>query len=122
MSDELAKACDKLGIGRYAQHVFLCTGPKCCSEEVGMASWEALKAELKDSPLGVSCFRTKVGCLRVCADGPIVVSYPDGTWCSGMTPDRIARYVREHLVEGRPVDEWTFARNPLPNPAAEESP
>ena len=32
-----------------------------------------------------------------------------------MTADRIPRFVQEHLVEGKPIEEWIFARNPLPN-------
>jgi (2Fe-2S) ferredoxin len=30
-----------------------------------------------------------------------------------MTPERIPRFVQEHLIEGRPVAEWVFAHNPL---------
>ena len=50
--------------------------------------------------------------------GPILVVYPEGTWYMGMTADRIPRFVQEHLAEGRPVEEWIFARNALPNATA----
>ena len=36
-----------------------------------------------------------------------------------MTPDRIPRFVQEHLIEGKPVEEWILARNPLPSPAGQ---
>ncbi len=111
---DLPTAVAKLGIGSYARHVFLCTGPTCAASEVGMAAWEALKSALKASGLGNACFRTKVGCLRVCCSGPTLVVYPEGTWYHGMTADRMERFVREHLVEGRPIEEWIFARNSLP--------
>jgi (2Fe-2S) ferredoxin len=39
--------------------------------------------------------------------------YPEGTWYAGMMAERIPRFVQEHLVEGRPVEEWVFARGPL---------
>lgn len=113
--DPLRSAVQKHGIGTYQRHVFLCTGPKCCSEETGLAAWEALKKSLKDSPLGTSCFRTKVGCLRVCCNGPALLVYPEGTWYQDMTADRIPRLVQEHLIENRPIKEWIFACNPLPN-------
>lgn len=118
---ELPMVAEKLGIGQYRRHVFLCTGETCCTAEAGQKAWEALKKELKDRNLSLStgpnaCYRTKAGCLRVCQDGPIAVVYPDGTWYSGMTADRIPRLVQEHLIEGRPVTEWTFASNPLPHP------
>jgi (2Fe-2S) ferredoxin len=106
----------KLGIGSYRRHVFLCTGPNCCTPEEGLKAWEALKAQLKEHNLGAgerACYRTKVGCLRICCHGPTMVVYPEGTWYHGMSADRIPQFVRQHLIENRPVAEWIFARNPL---------
>ena len=62
------------------------------------------------------------GCLRICVHGPTMVVYPEGTWYNGMTADRIPQFVRQHLVEGRPVEEWVFARNPLAAPAGGPTP
>jgi (2Fe-2S) ferredoxin len=123
IDDDLQKAAAKLGIGNYGRHVFLCTGPSCCTPEVGQAAWEALKLALKDSGLTAGptgCQRSKVGCLRICCHGPTMVVYPEGTWYYGMTAENIPRFVRQHLVEGRPVEEWIFARNPLPLVTGEE--
>jgi (2Fe-2S) ferredoxin len=114
----LQTIADKVGIGRYHRHVFLCTGPKCCTPETGLASWEALKQALKDKGLlegPDACYRTKVGCLRICQQGPTMLVYPEGTWYHGMTPDRIEEFVKQHLMEGRPIEEWIFARNALPS-------
>jgi (2Fe-2S) ferredoxin len=120
-TESLPVIAEKLGIGHFHRHVFLCIGPDCCSPDVGDAAWQALKRELKDRSLSLcrgpnECYRTKVQCLRICTNGPIVVVYPEGTWYSGMTADRIPRFVHEHLEEGRPVEEWIFARNALPKP------
>lgn len=115
--EQLQAAASKLGIGAYQRHVFLCTGPTCCTPDAGQAAWEALKQQLKDGNLLFgpnACYRTKVGCLRICCHGPTLVVYPEGTWYHGMTAERIPRFVRQHLVEGNPVREWVFARNPLP--------
>lgn len=114
--DILQKAVTKIGVGKIQRHVFLCLGPKCCTPEAGEASWELLKQKLKEAGLqgGDSiCQRTRVGCLRICCHGPTMVVYPEGTWYKEMTPDKIDRFVREHLVEGKPIEEWIFARNPL---------
>ena len=114
--DQLEAAVAKQGIGAYHRHVFLCTGPSCCTPEVGTAAWEALKSQLKDKGLtsGPSaCYRTKVGCLRICCQGPTMVVYPEGTWYHGMTAERIPQFVQQHLVEGKPITEWVFAENPL---------
>src|SRR5437763_11080502 len=107
-ADQLNAAVQKLGIGTYMRHVFLCTGPRCCSDEAGQQAWEALKHELKARfPLAGpnNCYRTRVACLRICCQGPTMVVYPEGTWYHGMTADRIPRLVQQHLVEGRPIDE-----------------
>ena len=116
-NETLEVAVAKLGIGHYHRHVFLCLGPTCCPEPIGLAAWEALKVELKNSGLGNACQRTKAGCLRVCVAGPTLVVYPEGTWYHGMTADRMPRFVREHIVGGAPIEEWIFARNPLPHEA-----
>jgi (2Fe-2S) ferredoxin len=121
-SEKLTEIADKLLIGEYHRHVFLCIGDSCCTAEVGAAAWETLKEELKRRNLSLAtgpcaCYRTKVQCLRVCTGGPILVVYPEGTYYSGMTAERIPEFVQKHLVEGQPIEEWVFARNPLPLPA-----
>jgi (2Fe-2S) ferredoxin len=117
MSDEVKQQLEtvtaKLGIGSYRRHVLLCTGPNCCTPEDGLKAWEMLKQQLKEHNLG-ACYRTKVGCLRICCQGPTMVVYPEGTWYHGMTADRIPQFVQQHLVQNQPVEQWIFARNVLP--------
>ncbi len=60
-----------------------------------------------------ACYRTKVGCLRICKGGPVAVVYPEGVWYEGITPERVPELVRRHLVGGEVVVEWVFARNPI---------
>ena len=119
--EQLETVAAKLGIGTYKRHVLLCTGPNCCTPEVGMAAWDVLKSQIKEHDLGAgenACYRTKVGCLRICVHGPTMLVYPEGTWYHGMTADRIPRFVQQHLIEGRPVEEWVFAQNELPGDKA----
>jgi (2Fe-2S) ferredoxin len=114
--EELQAVAAKLGIGHYRRHVFLCTGPNCCTPEVGQAAWESLKKTLKEHGLSAgpdACYRTKVGCLRICCSGPTLVVYPEGTWYHGMTAERIGEFVQQHLVDNRPIQKWIFAENPL---------
>lgn len=124
--DKLKALADKLLIGEYHRHVFLCIGDACCTPEAGATAWEALKGELKRRNLSLTtgpnaCYRTKAQCLRVCAGGPIMVVYPEGTYYCGMTADRIPEFVQKHLVEGQPIEDWVFARNPLPSPGGTEA-
>ena len=110
---KLARIANELLIGQFHRHVLLCVGDACCNDvgkKAAQAAWDALKDALKARGLSLAtgplaCYRTKVGCLRVCAGGPILVVYPEGLWYAGMTADRIERFVQEHLVDGRPIEE-----------------
>jgi (2Fe-2S) ferredoxin len=115
---KLQQVAEQLKIGSYSRHVFLCVGDACCSKEQGEAAWKTLKDLLKEKKISLSegpkaCYRTKVGCLRVCIGGPILVVYPEGYWYSGMTAERIPEFIERHIEMGEPIEEWIFAKNPL---------
>ncbi len=101
----------KAGLASARRHLFLCLGPDCCPPEDGERLWSLLKERIRETR--VPAMRTKAQCFRICAGGPWLVVYPEGVWYGGVTPERLDRIVREHLLDGRPVEEWIAARNPL---------
>ena len=67
--------------------------------------------DLMDVESGV--YRSKVDCLRICKQGPIMVSYPDGTWYHSCSPEVLEKILQQHVLGGVPVEEYRFAEGNL---------
>jgi len=110
---------NKLSLNQIQKHLFLCadqTKPLCCSQEIGLESWNYLKKRLKELGLDTPhsntnpyIFRTKANCLRICQAGPILLVYPDGVWYHSATPEVIERVIQEHLLNNKIVEEYVIS-------------
>ncbi len=92
-------------------HVLICRGPDCLSRGA-QETYTAFTRELAERDLPEDeIVQTQVGCVGpMCGSGPVVCSYPSGTWYGGVGPDDAAEIVDEDLRAGRPVERLAAVR------------
>lgn len=86
----------------YRAHVLVCGGTGCTSSGSG-SILNRLEAELKKHGLQEEVKIVKTGCFGLCALGPIMVVYPEGSFYSHITPENVEEIVEEHLLKGNVV-------------------
>ena len=88
-------------------HVLVCGGTGCTSSG-SRAILDKLADELKAKGLEDEVKIVQTGCFGLCALGPIMIIYPEGTFYSRVTPEDVEEIVSEHLLKGRIVDRLVY--------------
>ena len=88
-------------------HVLCCGGTGCTSSG-SQKIQDAFVREIEKQGLSEEVKVVQTGCFGLCALGPVVILYPDGTFYSRVEESDVAEIVSEHLLKGRPVERLVY--------------
>ena len=91
----------------YRSHVLVCGGTGCTSSG-SQAIIDKFEAEIEKNGLKDEVAVVRTGCHGLCALGPIVLIYPEGSFYSMVKVDDVAEIVSEHLLKGRVVTRLLY--------------
>ena len=86
----------------YRSHVLVCGGTGCTASN-SLKMIEELETQIEKCKLQDEVKVVLTGCFGLCAEGPIVVVYPEGAMYTMVQLEDIKEIVEEHLVKGRIV-------------------
>ncbi len=96
----------------YDKHVFFCThqrepGEGCCNNFGAQQMRDYVKNKVKALGLSVEGNRIRInsaGCMDRCAEGPVLVVYPEGVWYTYVDESDLDEIIEQHLKNGRIVE------------------
>ena len=91
----------------YRSHVLVCGGTGCTSSG-SQAIIDTFEAEIEKNGLKEEVAVVRTGCHGLCALGPIVLIYPEGTFYSMVKKEDVPEIVAEHLLKGRVVTRLLY--------------
>ncbi len=94
-----------LGEGQYGLMVCAGTGCVACNS---LKVRRRLEEELDRRGLTERVRVFISGCNGFCAEGPILVVYPEGIFYRKLRPEDVSRLVEEHFVKGKPVEDFLY--------------
>ena len=97
----------------YRSHVLVCGGTGCTSSG-SQQIIQTLKEELKKNRLQNEVAVVKTGCHGLCAEGPVMIVYPEAVFYSKVRPEDVEEIVSEHLLKGRIVERLVYHETQAP--------
>ncbi len=89
-------------------NVMICGGTGCTSSGSKKIQ-EEFKRCIKDFGLEKEVQIVQTGCFGLCALGPVVIIYPDGTFYSRVTVEDVKEIVESHLFKGHIVERLVYS-------------
>jgi NADH-quinone oxidoreductase subunit F len=92
---------------RFKMQIAVCGGAGCVSSNCAEVL-NAFKEELAASGLTEQVQVIETGCMGLCAAGPVAIVYPSRIFYTKLTPEAARKIVKEHIISGTPILEYTF--------------
>lgn len=92
---------------QYEKEILVCAGTGCISSKSGEFV-DALKEELAKNELTNKVNIVKTGCFGLCAQGPIVIIYPEAVFYHQVQPKHAKKIVSDHLIKGKLVEKLLY--------------
>lgn len=97
----------KLNSQSIKKEIVVC-GNRNCHQNGSGDVFDAFKSEIDKEKLKKRVDVKQVGCLGLCALGPIIVVYPDKTFYCKVKPGDVGRILKEHIVNGKVVTDLLY--------------
>ena len=94
--------------GNIKKHVLICGGTGCTSSK-SVQIKAKMEEAIKEAGIENEVQVVLTGCFGLCALGPIVIVYPEGTFYSRIEIKDAETIVKEHLVGGNPVKSLLYS-------------
>src|SRR5262245_38062152 len=96
-------------MGQYECHVFVCTSGETCPTQGDVEGYvktlrEAVRNAGKQNQVRIN----KSGCFSQCGHGPMIVTYPDDVWYTGVQASDLDEILTSHILGGRPVERLRY--------------
>ena len=100
----------KIIMSYYTKHIFMCInqredGKECCNDKKSLEIFDYTKKKCISMKLqkkgGIRV--NKAGCLDRCAEGPVMVIYPDNIWYKYKDKNDIDEIIDKHIINNKVV-------------------
>lgn len=98
---------DGTGTPPFEKEIMICAGTGCISSKSD-AFIQSLKEELEKNGLAEKVNLVSTGCFGLCAQGPIVIIYPEGIFYHQVKPTDAKKIVEQHIIKGELVEKLLY--------------
>ncbi len=91
----------------FRNQVLICGGTGCHSNSSAKI-YEEFIDQIKEKGLEKEVQMVMTGCFGLCAAGPVIIVYPEGTFYSKVKVEDVTDIIEDHIIKGRIVDRLLY--------------